>query len=103
MDKYRDIISQEVREHLNVLENFEMLDYILERERRRPPAFVNPELPPLTELIRQAKISLGALHDCELEEDGRLTIYLGRTENEMLISRFRMRSVTCSQNQARRG
>lgn len=89
VDQYGDILSQEVMEHLNVLENFEMLDYILEREHRRPPAFVNPALPPLTELIRQAKISLGALHDCELEDDGRLTIYVGRSENEMLITRFK--------------
>ena len=42
VDQYGDILSQEVMEHLNVLENFEMLDYILEREHRRPPVFVNP-------------------------------------------------------------
>ena len=89
VDEYRDILSKELMEHLNVLQNFEMLDYILERNHMRPPGFVNAELQPLTELIRQAKISLGALHDCEVEEDGRLTIYLGRSENEMLISRFK--------------
>ena len=89
VDEYGNIISNEVVDHLSVLQNFEMLDYILERKHSRPPLFVNPELPPLRELIRRAKISLGALHDCEVEEDGILTIYVGRSKNEMLLNRFK--------------
>jgi hypothetical protein len=87
--EYRDIIQVEIDEHLDALEKFEMLDYVLEREHKNPPLFVDPDLPPLEELIRRAKISLGALHDCPAEEDGRLTVFIGRRDNTILIDRFR--------------
>jgi len=87
--EYRHIIKAEIDEHLEALERFEMLDYVLEREHKNPPLFVDPDLPPLEELIRRAKISLGALHDCPLEEDGQLTVFIGRRDNTILIDRFR--------------
>lgn len=89
VEEYRLVVREAVEDHLGQLEQFEMLDYLLEREHKDPPLFVDPDLPPLEELMRRATISLGALHDCGKEEDGRLTIFLGRAHNTMMTDRFR--------------
>lgn len=89
LEEYRRMIRKEVNDHLESLERFEMLEYLMEREHNKPPHFVDPDLPPLGELIRRAKISLGGLHDCAKEEDGHLTVFIGRSDNTTMTDRFR--------------
>ena len=87
--EYKELISERVNDHMGLLKQFDMMDYLLEREHMDPPLFVDPDLPPFEELIRRATISLGALHDCGKESDGQLTILLGRSSNTALTDRFR--------------
>ena len=44
--EYKELISERVNDHMGLLKQFDMMDYLLEREHMDPPLFVDPDLPP---------------------------------------------------------
>lgn len=89
--RYKALIRERVHQHLDELEQFDMLHFLTDDDRDGVPVFVNPALPPLEELIRRATISLGVLHDCGAEQDGQLKVFMGRSDNSLLVDRFKDR------------